>query len=185
MVAMQMREVVVGLVFGGAFVINPGLVTGCHFEEPFRFEESDVVALIADANQQGPYVFEERGERYEVTFTLRQKVGADARTSALEAPALTRSAHACTGRSFMRSAAACLDLTTAPVEGHAVVRHIAAVPTTLEGDVKGEVSIEGKKLDNAWVALETGSSDKGGFKLELRSRDGRTFVLEKVALRAP
>jgi hypothetical protein len=158
-----------------AFVVNPALMSGC--EASFEYGEKELVAVLESVNQTERFTFEHEGSKYELTLALEQVEGAD-ETSARET-GLTRAAHACSQRTFMRSAAACLDETLVPVKGKVTLKRLASqAEVLLDGvDVEGTLLAEGTRLGRVHVNLES-----TGRRVSLRSADAKTFELEEVYL---
>ncbi len=167
---------VLGGTFGLAFALNPAFVSGCGLFGPsFEFGEADVVALMANESLLGPHRFRQGDAEYVLTVELEQRRGKD-QTS--QVAAVVREAHACSGRTFLRSAGACLDTTDMPVEGRVKLVKLGS-PEIAIADVpaSGSLEIHGLELDNARLDLEG-----EGYSFELRSTDARRFELARITL---
>jgi len=117
---MKLRAGLGALAFGLASIVNPAFVTGCGLT--YDFGEPQVLALVDAASRGGPYPFKLDGRDVSVSFTLSQ---ARAKATSTAEPLLVRSALACGERTFVRSAAACLDTMKVPVEGMLTVKDAA------------------------------------------------------------
>ncbi|MBL8741119.1 MAG: hypothetical protein JNK04_08500 [Myxococcales bacterium] len=167
--------------FGLASVLNPGFFTGCHREAPrFSFGEADVVALVESSTTQR-YELKTSEGTYEVAFSVTQAPGEDSTKSAGLTPAAVRVAHACGSRTFLRSAAACLELTAVPIGGTLEIRRIAPEPIALVDSVPAEgfLSVYGTDIDNAQIELKASA---GGAEARLASDDGKTFFVRDITV---
>jgi len=168
----MIRRSLAALAFPLALVVNPAfLFAGCGF----RFGEKEAIALVDAAGAHRTYRFTSDAETFEATLDLTQ---ATRPTELTRATPLVRSARACGNRTFVKSAAACLDVTTVPVEGKV---HLARVlPTAgpvVERSVRGNVEIFGTSLRRASLFLFTPERDT----FDLGSDDARTFALSAVS----
>jgi hypothetical protein len=134
--------------FALAFVVNPVFFTGC--ARLFGPSEQEAVSLVEAATKGGPYRFTKDGRELEVSFDVRQSVGED-RSSRLASP--VRSASACGSRTFLRSASACLDTTTVPVEGTMTVAVVGGATLFDHVSVTGNLEISGRSIDDARLTL--------------------------------
>lgn len=173
---MRKGKLLGALAFGVAFIINPAFVTGCLSTE-FSFGETEMVALVDLAQTQHYTTTTKDGVRYEIAVALTQSVGEDKKTSALESA--IRDAHACTGRSFMRSAAACMDASHLPVVGTITVTRLGAETTIVanKDDVEGRLTVHGRKLDSAVLDLSGGEH-----RITLFSDDAKTFEVRHIVV---
>ncbi len=138
-------------VFGLALVANPAYVTACSGHEgsdEFTYGEAELVGLLDDVNATASWEF----EGYALSLELEQQTG----EATARAEGLVRSAHACGSRTFVKSAAACLDITEMPLEGTATVTTrlddgtIAPVATV---PVSGKLLVTGLDLKQAELSL--------------------------------
>jgi hypothetical protein len=166
-----------------AFVVNPALFSGCQASPDFG--EKEVVAIVHDTASAHTYRFTNDGADYELTLDLSQVAGSDKLSRGDARPSAVRVAHACSDRTFMRSAAACLDVTTVPLEGTMLLVRTKPMPSTLvdRERVTGELRVIGTKLDSASLDLEifskaATSSLRGG------SRTGKKLELEALNMLA-
>ncbi len=172
------------LTFGLASVMNPAFFAGCgslvghEARQPeFSFGEAEVVALIDVAKAQR-YELKTADGSYEIVVDIGQVRGEDSKSSALD-PALVRVAHACGNRTFLRSAAACLESTNVPVAGSITVKRIAPDTITLidKADAKGGVTVLGTSLHRAEIQIEAGETS-----VSLSSDDAKTFKVRRLVL---
>lgn len=172
--AMKSRGALYAGVFVTAFLINPMLLSGCR--RGFDFGEAEVVALVDRAAKGGPYRLSSREGDVEVSFEISQAVGED-KTSAAPRAGVVRSALACGHRTFLRSAGACLDTTTVPVQGTMTVKTVAGRTLLDRVPATGALEVHGTRLSSASLSLKHGASP--GDHVYLRSRDG-VFALQTV-----
>jgi hypothetical protein len=177
---MRLRTGAATLAFVLAFVINPALLGGCaRLGLTFDFGEREVVALVESANHGGPYPFSSDGRELAVTFSLSQSASVITSAFSVGGSSLVAQALACDHRTFVRSAHACLDSTTLPVEGTLTVRDAGGAILVDAAHVKGELRVIGTHLRNVELTVTDG---KG--LVQLRSRDGKTFAVDSVSLGA-
>lgn len=173
------RKLVVALVFGVAFVINPAYVTGCGptIDEP-DFGEAEMVALLDDLNAMGVSEIDSDGAVYEVELTLEQAEGDDV-TAVREQSPFTSTAYACGSRTFMKSAAACSTTTALAVEGTLTIRRVDGPEpvVVVEGlAVSGLIEVYGDHLRSAYVNLEL----EGGGSAGLYTENAKDFELHSL-----
>jgi hypothetical protein len=169
--------------FGLASVMNPAFFAGCGSagsgarQPEFSFGEADVVALVDVAKAQR-YELKTADGSYEIVVDLSQVRGDDSKSGALD-PALVRVAHACGNRTFLRSAAACLDVTEVPVAGSITVKRIAPDDIALmdKADAKGVLRVIGTTLTNAEINVKTAEGN-----ITLRSDDAKTFQVRQLVV---
>jgi hypothetical protein len=167
------------LVFGFSFVVNPAFLSGCGAVRSFEFGEAEVVALLGDESLTREHRFQQRGEEYVLTITLTQQAGRDQSKSAL-VETVVRNAHACGQRTFLRSAAACLDVTEVPVEGRVKLAKATSPDVALlDAPSKGQLRVFGSKLTNVNLEL-TGEAHT----VALFAENGRDFELQRMALKS-
>jgi hypothetical protein len=157
------RRVATGGLFVLAFVLNPALFTGCR-PGP-EFGEKEVVALAHDVAAVRTYGFASNGADYEVVMQLAQVEGVDKVSLGESRPSPVRVAHACSDRTFLRSAAACEDVTKVPLEGTLTIRRTKPTAATVvdHESVTAELTVYGTRLDSANLALVVHSRDLQGF----------------------
>jgi hypothetical protein len=147
-----------------AFLVNPALFSGCRpsVGPSADFGEKEVVAMVHAAAAARKYRFNSDGADYELTVDLAQSAGED-KYSARSGPAVVRVAHACSDRTFLRSAAACLDVTRVPVEGTVSLARLGATGAPLMDHerVSGELMVDGTTLASARSQLLFFSKAKG------------------------
>jgi hypothetical protein len=161
--------------FGVAFAINPALLNGCSLVS-FSFGEKEMVGLLDAANGRR-FTFRQGTGEYELELKLEQDLGADKLAQA-DGVAVTREALACSDRTFLRSAGACLDTTTMPLAGIATLRRSGEAKPLLDAvAVKGSLEVIGRRIDNADLDLNSDSVE-----ISLDSRDGKTFELGRVSV---
>ncbi|MFO0556004.1 MAG: hypothetical protein U0271_46935 [Polyangiaceae bacterium] len=163
-------------VFSVAWVINPALFSGCAGSSTnFGFGEAEAVGLVGVASHSGPYVSADGA--LELQLELDQSAGEDKQSDAGSFLSPTREAHACGGRTFMRSAGACVDVTSVPVEGWITLKDVKTGATLVDHErASGALMIFGASLDNATVDLHG-----GGYAFDLSSSNGHTFQLRGVS----
>jgi hypothetical protein len=157
--ARGMRKQLGAVAFLAAWMLNPALLTGCGMLAGFEFGEAEVVAIVDGANRTGPLRYEDHGKTYEVSIQVEQTKGDDKLHS--QAPrAAVRQAMACGNRSFLKSAAACLDTTEVPVEGTLTIRPLTPGATALvdHGPARGALTVHGKSLKSAGLMLSSGGT---------------------------
>jgi hypothetical protein len=158
-----------GVVFG-AMVANPAFfVSGCGLVHPFEYGEKDALALVDAAGGHRTYTFQADGAAYEATVDVHQSKAA---THASRAT-LVATAHACGQRTFVKSAAACLDTTDVPVEGTVLITKTGESAGTTT-PVTGRLEIIGTKLTHAQLALETPAQGL----VYITTDDAKMFVLQ-------
>ena len=163
------RSVVRAGLFGLVLVANPAYVTACSADDddPFTYGEAEMLGLLDQVNATESWTF----EGYALSLDLEQRAGeATARSEGF-----VRSAYACSSRTFVKSAAACIDSSSMPVEGTAIVVALlddgAAEPVaTLP--VSGSLDVMSLNLDSALLFLYF----EGG-SVEMRWRKGGDFEL--------
>jgi hypothetical protein len=171
---MVRRKLVVAVAFAVAFVINPGYFAGCIGDSEPNFGEPEMLDALAGANAMGPWRFEQDGARYEAELVLTQQQGDDSESAGRGSPLSTR-ALACSSRTFMQSAAACVTASIMPLDGTLTLRRVDQEPATeLASDLalEGELAVYGLELGNAYIHLE-----HGFISIDLRAADGRRFEL--------
>src|SRR5262249_22821256 len=101
--------------------------------------------------------FTSSGRELEVSFSLTQVQGNDQVSTSSE-PAFPKVAYACGSRTFLRSAAACLDTTEMPLAGKLTVKSVSPVAETLvdHAEVQGKLLVDGRTLDQARIEIESG-----------------------------
>ena len=159
-----------------AFVVNPALLSGCKTE--FHFTEKEMAGVLTSVNGDNVLSFEHQGKKYQLSLKLEQVAGDDKleEVSAADTWHATRIAHACGERTFLRSAAACLDTSTMPIKGTA---------TLLAGDAKlldnvvvtGDLVVIGTELTNGRITLKADEQT-----IQLKSTDGKSFTVDLVTL---
>ena len=168
-----MRHAIFGsLAFSVFFVVNPAfLLSGCGQQ----FSEQDAVAVVATAGAHRTYGFTVGDSSYEVLIDVVQS----AKPLAALNVDLIAVAHACSDRTFVRSASACIDITRIPVEGTLTIKQVGVASDTqpiLVASVKGELEEGGTTLGSSSLVL---SSDDGT-AVFVSSNDARTFFLQRV-----
>ena len=159
------------IAFTLAFVLNPVFVTGC--ARLFGPSEREAVSLVEAATSGGPYRFtRDDGRELELSFDVHQSMGDD-RSSRLASP--VRSASACGHRTFLRSASACLDTASVPVEGAMTVAVVGGEALFDHVAVTGQLLIVGWSLDRATLTLN------GPEAVWLRRKPDGKFVVEGMA----
>lgn len=141
---------VAGFAFALAFIANPALFAArC---TTFSFGQKDVLLLVDGASRT--YRFESEGAEFEVKLHLAQGSDQSARWAF---PSPVRSALACGERSFVKSASACLDTTTVPIEGTLSVERMGPKAAVIVENLRivGDLKVMGTKLDNARIELGT------------------------------
>jgi hypothetical protein len=163
-----------------AFVVNPALFSGCRPSADFG--EKEVVAMVHTAAAARTYRFTSDGAQYDLTIDLAQAAGDD-RHSAQSGPAVIRIAHACSDRTFLRSAAACLDTTRVPVEGTVTLSRVGAMGAPLidHERVSGELMVDGTTLASARTSLSFSSKGLSG---QLHAASTSTFELASFSIAA-
>jgi hypothetical protein len=176
---MGKAKLVATFAFGLASVMNPAFFTGCGsvLGPKFSFGEAEVVALVDVAKAQR-YELKTTDGSYEVVVDLSQARGDDSKSGALE-PSPVKVAHACGNRTFLRSAAACLDQTDVPVSGTITIKRIAPDEITLvdKADATGKMTVYGTALTNAEIEVGAGEN-----RVSLRSDDAKTFKVSRVVV---
>lgn len=170
------------VVFFCAWMLNPALLGGCSKILGPHFGEAEVVAVVNGANRPVPYRYEHGGKTYEISFQVAQVQGND-KVSALPGSsrgAALRQAHACGNRTFLRSAAACIDTTSVPVEGKLTVKRVGANPATLlsGAQARGELFVAGTELKHARLTL----SAEGVSVRIAYENSSRAYTVESVTL---
>jgi hypothetical protein len=174
-VSMNWRVPLGTVAFGLASVVNPAFVTGCaRLGLTYDFGEPEVVALVDAASHGGPYRFKSDAREVEVSVALSQARGED---TSLAEPLLVRSALACGHRTFLRSASACLDTTSVPVEGTLTVKAVAGSIVLDRLPVTGALRVVGTHIRSAELSLTGGPN-----LVEMRSDDGKTFAVRGMQL---
>lgn len=168
-------------VFALFLVANPAYFAACAGEEngdSFTYGESDMLELMDGLNSTEWLV-----DGYALELSLTQGTGASASFSLPDAgnsPSFVRSAHACGGRSFVKSAAACIDWTDLPVLGTLrIFEQVGAEERTLidEIPVDGNITVMSLNLDHAEVNL---SLNNGSAYLSWDEELGGEFVFEQL-----
>lgn len=149
------------LAFVVGFAVNPALLTGCGLLRPsFSYGEAELLAVIDNANRGGPYRYQKDGVTYEVSFTVSQAATAPRkRAELLPSTAWITEAHACSERTFVRGAGACLDTSTVPVEGTMQVKRLGPGGARVVGSVpvSGKLHAIGTTLGRADLSLKATS----------------------------
>ena len=172
---MKSRGALSACVFVTAFAINPMLLSGCR--KSFDFGEAEVVALVDRAAKGGPYRLSSREGDVEVSFEVSQVVGEDKTGAAPRGTGVVRSALACGNRTFLRSAGACIDPTTVPVQGTMTVKTVAGVVLLDRAPSTGALEVHGTSLASATLSLKRDAAP--GDHVFLRSTKG-AFTLQTV-----
>ena len=163
-------------VFGVALVINPYLGCSSSNENEFSYSEADLKDAVL-GTWQGTADID--GETVEFSLVLEQ-ASAQSKTQSISAP---RVQPLCTSRSFVKPAGACGVSTSMPVSGT-----LTSVNPALNGVVDGEVSVYGKDLRAAALALrlEDGTQLSGAIEKQslsdgrvLKSQEAGTFSLSR------
>ena len=156
------------------WLINPVFVGGCD-EKSFEFEEEDMIAL-AETIDNGSWTANIDGQDYELEFI----VSTDSMEAGLSQAGLSLgSAWACEERSFVASAAACIDTTELHIDGFLrVTEGDSNVVIIDNAPIEGLMSVMGLRLDNAELTFNLG--DDGFVRFE--STDGKAFELNTVEL---
>lgn len=171
------QKLVIALVFGVAFVINPAYLTGCGSEEDEPdFGEAEMVALLADFNAMAMSEIDQGDARYEVELSLEQAEGDDVIEARAPSP-FASTAYACGNRTFMKSAAACDTQTLMGVEGTLTVRRIDGdEPVVVVEDlpVSGQMRASSNQL--RFVSIDLGV--EGGGTISWITTNAKDFTLE-------
>lgn len=173
---MRSRSVVVALGFVVAFSVNPAFVAGCTL---FSFGEKEAVSLVPVVGAHRTYELSRGGEGYTLVVDVRQS---RERRASRDEPGLVSSAHACGDRTFVRSASACIDSTTVPVEGTMRLARTGSPAPLYDGPVVGELVLFGTTLGEGELRLgRAGTTD--GPDVYIDTRDAKAFSVKYVAIR--
>ena len=155
------------------WLINPVFVGGCD-EKSFEFEAEDMVSL-AETIGDGSWTANIAGQDYELEFTINSD-SVDDELSQLGFS--MGSAWACESRSFVASAAACIDTTELRIDGFLTVTEGDSNIVVIDNaPVEGFMSVMGYTLNNADLRF---SLDQG--LVYFSSADGIEFNLNAAEL---
>jgi len=156
------------------WLVNPVFVGGCD-EKGFEFEEEDMIVL-AETIDDGSWTANIDGQDYELQFV----VSTDSVEAGLSQAGLSMgSAWACEERSFVASAAACIDTTELHVDGFLTVTEGDSNIVVIDNaPIEGIMSVMGLQLDNAELTFSLGEDGSVRFG----SADGVTFKIESLDL---
>ena len=168
-----MRRFILSATFVSFFIINPAFIAGCGEEErEFTFGEAEMLTLLGTV-ENSPWSYDNNNEAYEIEFDLQQGDGVE---MTQRAPfSLIESAWACSNRSFVSSAAACVDVSHLGVAGTATIHQLESNDAPIEIEIQGTMTVYGLELNAAELEL---THNNGHFSLV--SDDGQQFRLNEA-----
>ena len=150
-------------------LVNPAFIGGCGtVDEDFTYNEGEMRQLLTTVSETAWTHPTNEGE-YTIDLQLVQ---GDTLNVTRVQPALLSSAWACTERSFVRDAAACVNMSHMAVEGTITVTDADGGTVLDSVPVEGTLAVTGFHLSNADLSLSAGDLD-----LRLTSDDGVRFSL--------
>ena len=168
-----MHQFTFSAAFISFFIINPAFIAGCGQEESeFTFGKPEMLALL-DTLENSPWNFDNSNETYEIEFDLEQ--GESVQMTQRPPFSLVESAWACSNRSFVSSAAACVNVSSLSVAGTVTIHKLESNDAPIEIEIQGTMSVYSLNLDSAELEL---SHDEGHFSLT--SDDGQQFRLTEA-----
>jgi hypothetical protein len=173
------RHVTAGSLFVLASVINPAYFSGCAAnEEKPNFGEAEMLEYLDAANDTRTWSFAANEKDYEIELSLNEKAGEDSEGE--ESASLTLFAtrvNACSSRTFMQSASACVDSTEVVVEGELTLRVMdASGPRDImtAQPISGTLMAIGTELRGTTLWLNFGDN-----LITLSSDETRTFEIRE------
>jgi hypothetical protein len=164
------------LCFGFFLVANPAYFVSCSSTENtedggFQYDEADMLEVVEQLNAAPHLDIESPSELsgYQLEFELEQSSQGSSDTGAQLAPTAgwIESAHACDQRTFVKAAAACINISTLPLEGTVRLKSGESVVRTFE--VTGAMHVMSNLLTEAEFELSfedallyVSWSDEGG-----------------------
>ena len=156
------------------WLANPVLVGGCG-EKGFEFEAEDMVAL-AETIEDSSWTANIEGQDYEMEFMISSESIEDGLS---QLNLQLGSALACENRSFLGSAAACIDTTELRVDGFLTVTKEDSNFVVIDNvPIEGIMSVRGRSLNNAELRFFIGDGESVHFD----SADGIAFEMGIVNL---
>jgi len=167
-------------VFALIFVLNPALIAGCGLlGGSFEYGEPEMVALLDSVNRTERWKFSHEGADYELVLEVERRGKDSTRKPAADDPSVVRPAHSCENRSFVRSAAGCLDTTEMPIVATVTLRGLeAGAPLIDRVPLDGELEVIGLRLERATLRAHDESR-----AIDLSSKDGKTFDIRELIVK--
>ena len=154
------------------WLANPVLVGGCG-EKGFEFEAEDMVAL-AETIEDSSWTANIEGQDYEMEFMISSESIEDGLS---QLNLQLGSAWACENRSFLGSAAACIDTTELRVDGFLTVTEGDSNHVVIDNvPIEGLMSVMGLRLDNAELTFKLAEDDT----IRFGSADGVGFDITNI-----
>lgn len=162
------------LCFAFFLVANPAYFVSCS-DSGFQYDEADMLEVVEQLNETEHLDIDSPTELsgYQVDFQLEQSSAASSEASAGRAPRETswiESAQACDNRTFVKTAAACINTSHLPLEGTVRIKDGEEVVQTLE--VRGSMDVPSNLLTYAEFDL---NFENGGVHLVWTDEGGGTF----------
>jgi len=169
-----MHRFIISSAFVIFFIVNPAFIAGCGQEEEpeFTFGEAEMLSLLGTV-EDSPWSYDHNSEAYEIEFDLEQ--GESVQMTQRPPFSLVESAWACSNRSFVSSAAACVNVSHLGVSGTVTISELESGEAPIEVDIQGTMTVYGLHLDAAHLDL---THDGGHFTLV--SNDGKGFKLSEA-----
>ena len=168
-----MRSLLITPLFLVIFVINPAFMGGCgEVNDEFTYGEAEMLALVTTVTAD-TWSHASGDDEWQIELELQQGDEVEitrARRSLLSA------AWACENRSFVRDAAACIDVSNLFLAGTVSIRDADGALVVDAAPVTGYLTVASLHLDSATLFLQ---HDGGEFTF--RSNDGQTFSLNEAS----
>lgn len=158
-----------GLSFGLFLLTNPLFLVSCG-QEDFEYDEVDMLAVVDELNQvDGLAVSSPAGlAGYELRFAVEQSGAKQA--SVAPRSGWISAVHACTQRSFVEEAGACMSTSELSLRGTLFVEQEGSVVETL--DVTGSMIVASRLLSDAHFSFQ---SREGTISLEWEDGEMEPF----------
>lgn len=147
-----------GVLFVFVFFLlaNPAYFLACQEEDDqFTYGEEEMLTLLDTVNSGSWQI-----DQYQIEFTLDQS-GEELARQLKAHPDLLATAQACGNRSFVKSASACMDISSMPLTGVATIYRINGDDTLEEIDelpAQGYLEVMSLNLDHATIDLSLPSN---------------------------
>ena len=173
-----LRTLTGGTLFFFLLVVNPAWFISCsemgHEEEDFSFGEAEMLELLEEINGSTWSV-----DGYNLEFALDQR-GEEVARQWLSKPGLIASAKACSNRTFVSSAAACMDITEMPLHGEVAIYQADDGELVEALSADGYMEVNGLNLSNAWIELNL--QKEGEVTFSWHERDGEDFEMRAFSV---
>jgi len=138
-----------GLSFGFFLIVNPLFVVSCGENSEFEYDEHDMLAVVDDLNEAAalPVSAGSDEQGYQLRFAIEQSVAGGKTAHLAPESSWISQAHACTQRTFVEEAGACMSTSELRLQGTLFVEQEGSVVHTL--DVEGSMFVMGKRLRGA------------------------------------